>query len=164
MDDYEPVLSFGEEVAAHLTDDGSFVVEAGVPGWLYRLERNQHVDAEAIGVDQVRLDVAHFDPVTQRLEESHVRLTRGGVRLYPIVTRYSWSSELDLMARIAGLRPKERWDGWQREPFTSTGNCVSGAASFRQHVISRPLVLRWMRRSFAAAFVALGAKLALAER
>jgi len=114
-----------ENVADHLTDDGSFVVEAGVPGWLYRLERNQHVDAEAIGVEEVRLDVARHDPVTQRLDESHVHLTRDGVRLYPIVTRYAWPSELDLMARIAGLRLKERWDGWQREPFTSTRNCVS---------------------------------------
>jgi len=114
-----------ENVAGHLTDDGSFVVEAGVPGWLYRLERNQHVDAEAIGVEEVRLDVARHDPVTQRLDESHVHLARDGVRLYPIVTRYAWPSELDLMARIAGLRLKERWDGWQREPFTSTGNCVS---------------------------------------
>jgi len=114
-----------ENVAGHLTDDGSFVVEAGVPGWLYRLERNQHVDAEAIGVEEVRLDVARHDPVTQRLDESHVHLTRDGVRLYPIVTRYAWPSELDLMARIAGLRLKERWDGWQREPFTSTRNCVS---------------------------------------
>ena len=38
------------------------------------------------------------------------------------------------------------------------------AASVREHVISRPQVLTWMRRTFAAAFVALGAKLALAER
>jgi threonine/homoserine/homoserine lactone efflux protein len=38
------------------------------------------------------------------------------------------------------------------------------AASIRDHVISRPAVLTWMRRTFAAAFVALGAKLALADR
>ncbi|OWJ68075.1 LysE family translocator [Inquilinus limosus] len=38
------------------------------------------------------------------------------------------------------------------------------AAAMRDHVISRPRVMTWMRRSFAAAFVALGAKLALAER
>jgi threonine/homoserine/homoserine lactone efflux protein len=38
------------------------------------------------------------------------------------------------------------------------------AASIRDHVISRPRVLTWMRRSFAAAFVALGAKLAAADR
>lgn len=114
-----------ENVAAHLTDDGSFVVEAGVPNFLHRLRNHQYVDAEAIGVHEVRLDVARHDPVTQRLDESHVSLSREGVRLNPIVTRYSWPSELDLMARIAGLRLKERWDGWNREPFTSTSNVVS---------------------------------------
>lgn len=38
------------------------------------------------------------------------------------------------------------------------------AATMRRHVISRPLVISWMRRTFAAAFLAMGAKLALAER
>ena len=114
-----------ENVAAHLTDDGLFVVEAGVPNDFYRLRNNQHVDAEAIGVDEVRLDVAQHDPVAQMLEESHVTLSRDGIRLNPIVQRYAWPSELDLMARIAGLRLQERWDGWRRQPFTSTRNCVS---------------------------------------
>ncbi len=109
-----------ERVAAHLTDGGSFVVEAFVPTFLTRLRDDQYVDAEAIGVDEVRLDVGRHDPVTQRLDESHVHLSRQGVRLYPIVTRYAWPSELDLMARIAGLRLKDRWAGWKREPFTST--------------------------------------------
>src|SRR5215207_1939777 len=115
-----------ENVAAHLTDDGSFVIEAGSPAFLYRLRNDQYVDAEAIGVDEVRLDVARHDPVKQLLEESHVSLSSEGVRLNPIVTRYAWPSELDLMARIAGLRLKERWGGWNREPFTSTSStCVS---------------------------------------
>ena len=52
--------------------------------------------------------------MTQRLYESHVSLTAAGVRLNPIVTRYAWPSELDLMARIAGLRLRERWGGWDR--------------------------------------------------
>src|SRR5437867_9649418 len=65
-----------ENVAVHLTDDGSFVVEAGVPNFLYRLRNYQYVDAEAIGVDKVRLDVARHDPVTQQLDESHVTLSR----------------------------------------------------------------------------------------
>jgi hypothetical protein len=109
-----------ENVAAHLTDDGSFVVEAFVPALLTRLRDDQYVDAEAIGVDEVRLDVGRHDPVTQRLYESHVSLTAEGVRLNPIVTRYAWPSELDLMARIAGLRLRDRWAGWHREPFTAS--------------------------------------------
>ncbi len=115
-----------ENVAAHLTDDGSFVVEAFLPAFLYRLRDHQYVDAEAIEVGEVRLDVARHDPVTQRLYESHVSLSREGVRLNPIVTRYAWPSELDLMARIAGLRLKERWADWNRRPFASTStNLVS---------------------------------------
>jgi hypothetical protein len=44
--------------------------------------------------------------------------------LNPIVTRYAWPSELDLMARIAGLRLKGRWGGWDRSPLTPTGRNV----------------------------------------
>lgn len=113
-------------VAAHLADDGFFVVEAFVPAFLYRLRNDQHVDAESIQVDEVRLDVLRHDMAAQMLEESHVSLSSSGIRLNPVVQRYAWPNELDLMARIAGLRLKERWGGWSREPFTRTStNCVS---------------------------------------
>jgi SAM-dependent methyltransferase len=107
-------------VAAHLTDDGAFVVEAYVPSFLYRLRGDQHVDAEAILFDQVRLDVLRHDAATQTIEESHVTLSAAGVRLDPVVQRYAWPSELDLMAHMAGLRLKQRWAGWNREPYSST--------------------------------------------
>ncbi len=113
-------------VADHLTDDGCFVVEAFVPAFLHRLHNNQYVDAEAIGVDEVRLDVLRHDMARQMIEESHVSLSSAGIRLNPVVQRYAWPSELDLMARIAGLRLKQRWAGWRQERFTSTSsNCVS---------------------------------------
>lgn len=109
-----------ENVARHLTPDGVFVVEALVPAFLFRLRDDQYVDAERIATDEVRLDVGRHDPVAQRLDESHVVLTSQGLQLLPIVTRYAWPSELDLMARIAGLRLLDRWGGWEREPFTAT--------------------------------------------
>jgi SAM-dependent methyltransferase len=109
-----------QNVAAHLTDDGSFVIEAFVPSHLHRLRDHQYVIAEGISIDEVRLDVARHDATTQRLEKNHVSLTTAGTRLMPIILRYAWPSELDLMARIAGLRLKERWAGWNREPFTSS--------------------------------------------
>ena len=59
-----------ENVAAHLTDDGSFVVEAYVPAFLYRLRNDQYVDAEAIQVDEVRLDVLRHDMATQMIERA----------------------------------------------------------------------------------------------
>ena len=109
-----------ENVAAHLTEDGVFVVEAITPTFLMRLRDDQYVDAEAIGVHEVWLDVGRHDPVRQILEESHVSLSARGVRVFPIVCRYAWPSELDLMARIAGLRLVDRWAGWKGEEFTST--------------------------------------------
>ena len=106
-----------ENVAAHLAEDGAFVIEARVPAHIHALPENQYVHAEEVGVDEVWLDVAKYDPVTQRLEETHVRLGACGVGLFPIVTRYCYPSELDLMARIAGLRLRERCGSWNREPF-----------------------------------------------
>lgn len=108
-----------ENVAAHLAPGGVFVIEAGSPDWLYGLRQHQYVDAEAIGTEYVRLDVARHDPVKQILEESHVTLSAAGIRLNPIVTRYAWPSELDLMARIAGLRLRARWGGWSGEPYAA---------------------------------------------
>jgi SAM-dependent methyltransferase len=105
-------------VAAHLDDGGTFVVEAFTPGYLHRLRDGQYVDAEQVGRDVVRLDVGRHDPVAQTLDESHVELTAAGIRVAPIVCRYAWPSELDLMARLAGLRLRERWGGWAGEPFT----------------------------------------------
>ena len=106
-----------ENVAAHLSADGVFVVEAFVPAYLHRMRDDQYVDAERIEVDEVWLDVGRHDPVAQILDESHVALSREGVRVFPIVARYAWPSELDLMARLAGLRLHERWGGWEDEPF-----------------------------------------------
>jgi SAM-dependent methyltransferase len=108
-----------ENVAGQLSGDGVFVVETYVPSYLYRLRNDQHVDAEQIRVDEVRLDVGRHDPVKQQLDESHVILSPEGIRLMPVVQRYSWPSEMDLMARLAGLRLKERWGSWKREPFTA---------------------------------------------
>ncbi len=111
-----------ENVARHLTDDGCFVVETYVPTFLYRLRNDQYVDAEAIQVDEVRLDLLRHDMVQQRIEESHVTLSAAGVHLNPVVQRYAWPAELDLMARIAGLRLQQRWGGWNREPFTAASS------------------------------------------
>ena len=74
----------------------------------------------------VRLDRLlrlHSDHLTV---EALAWLETEGVRLYPIVQRYVWPSEMDLMARIAGLRLLERWAGWDRRPVTaSSTNLVS---------------------------------------
>ena len=113
-----------ENAARHLGAGGAFVVEAGMPGaWL---RGGQFVDAEYVGNDAVVLDVNRYDPVTQILEENHVRLSKDGIRMGPICQRIAFPSELDLMARIAGLRLLSRTGGWSREPYTAdSGRHVS---------------------------------------
>jgi len=105
-----------ESLASHLSDDGLFVVETFVPSYLTRLRDDQYVDAEKVSVERVVFDVRRHHPVAQRLDESHVALSPKGLRFWPIVTRYAWPSELDVMARIAGLRLKDRWGGWTESP------------------------------------------------
>jgi SAM-dependent methyltransferase len=106
-------------VAEHLTEEGVFVVEAFVPD-LTRFTHDQTVHAIEVGLDQLQLTASRHDAAAQRVDSSHVFLTNGGVRLYPVAIRYAWPSELDLMARLAGLRLLERWAGWRREPFDGT--------------------------------------------
>lgn len=48
-----------------------------------------------------------------------MRLTEQGTRLFPVKVRYAWPSELDLMARLRGLRRKHRWADWQRAAFSA---------------------------------------------
>jgi Methyltransferase domain len=107
-----------QNVAAHLEDDGAFVIESMVPDFLWRLEEQQYLHAEMIGVDQVRLDLLRHDPVNQMLDENHVSLTEGGIRFNPVMQRYAWPAEMDLMARMAGLSLRERWLGWERQRWT----------------------------------------------
>lgn len=106
-------------VAAHLADDGAFLVEAFVPDPT-RFTRNQNVSAGRVEADLVSLDISSHDPVNQFVQSQHVFLTESGVRLYPVQVRYSWPSELDLMAQLAGMRLRERWSDWDASPFTAT--------------------------------------------
>jgi SAM-dependent methyltransferase len=108
-----------ENAARHLTDDGVFVLECRVPSSPSR-PGHQFVDAEHVGVDHVVLDVCRYDPVTQILDENHVRISADGLVFSPIRMRLAHPPEFDLMARIAGLRLRERWGGWNREPYTAS--------------------------------------------
>ena len=73
-----------ENVARHLTDDGVFVMEMGLPSVLIGMRNDQYVEAEAIGVDEVRLDLLRVDPSTQILEENHVTISETGIRFNPV--------------------------------------------------------------------------------
>jgi SAM-dependent methyltransferase len=102
--------------AAHLEPGGCFVIETGVPG-IQRLapgETRRVFDAGPThwGVDE-------YDIANQGLVSHHFTLVDARFELRSIPFRYTWPAELDLMAELAGMRLRERWSGWQREPFTS---------------------------------------------
>jgi SAM-dependent methyltransferase len=112
-------------VAERLADDGVFVIEAFVPD-LGRFDHGQRVGATDVRTDAVYLEASLHDPVAQRVRSQQLVITEAGIRMYPVEVRYAWPSELDLMARLAGLRLRERFGGWSREPFTaSSGRHVS---------------------------------------
>jgi SAM-dependent methyltransferase len=105
-----------ENVGRHLTDDGIFVVEAFVPD-LSRYQRNQSVSVIKVDTDSVQLDFNRHDPVKQVLDVQVATFGTQGTIMRPIRLRYAFPSELDLMARLAGLQLRERWGGWSREEF-----------------------------------------------
>jgi len=113
------------EVASRLAPGGAFVLSAFVPD-PSRFDRGQRVDATLVETDRVLLEAARHDPVAQTVTATHIVLAEGGTRIYPVKLRYAWPSELDVMARLAGLRLRDRFGGWEREPFTAeSGGHVS---------------------------------------
>jgi SAM-dependent methyltransferase len=108
-----------ENAARHLSDDGVFVLECRVPAAPAR-PGHQFVDAEYVAAEEVTLDICRYDPITQVLDENHVRITAGGVSFGAISVRLAHPPEFDLMARIAGLRLRARSGGWHGEPFTAS--------------------------------------------
>ena len=104
-----------ENAAAHLRSGGCFVIEARVPE-LQRLPLGQTVLPWRADPEGISYYV--YDVVTQRLSGRHYLLEDGRIQPSPIEMRYAWPAELDLMARIAGLRLEHRWGGWSGEPFT----------------------------------------------
>jgi hypothetical protein len=115
----EDQLGCFRNVAAHLSDDGAFVIEAFVPD-LRRFDKNQRFSVEAIDSDQVRIEASEHDPVHQQVESRHIVISEQGVKFYPLKIRYAWPADLDLMAQLAGLKLRDRWGGWRREPFTAS--------------------------------------------
>jgi SAM-dependent methyltransferase len=111
----EQVACF-QNAAAHLSSGGHFVIELGVPD-LQRIAPGQ--DVYVYAVDARTMSFAVYDVVTQRLTSNHFVVDDGRVSSFPVEGRYAWPSELDLMARLAGVRLRERWGGWNREAFTS---------------------------------------------
>jgi SAM-dependent methyltransferase len=110
----EQVACF-RNVAAHLEPGGRFVIEVGLPE-LRRLPPGEtmHVFDASDG----HWGIDEYDLVNQGLVSHHFSVVDGAIERVSMPFRYVWPSELDLMAELAGMRLRERWSGWKREPFT----------------------------------------------
>ena len=103
-------------VAAQLEPGGRFVIEVLIPA-LQRLPPGETV--RAFMVSPTRLGLDEYDIATQICVSHHYWAGDGELEVFSAPYRYVWPSELDLMARLAGMALRERWGGWQREPYTS---------------------------------------------
>jgi SAM-dependent methyltransferase len=106
-------------VAERLSPNGAFLLEGFVPD-LSRFDQGQTVRALRVDLESVDIETSRHDPATQTVTSQHVFVSEEGIRLQPVHLRYAWPSELDLMARLAGLGLRERWGGWDRSPFDAT--------------------------------------------
>lgn len=111
----QQVACFGN-VAAHLEPGGCFVIEVYVPE-LQRLPPGETI--RAFTVTPTHLGFEEYDVATQIAYSHHYWMVDGQLETFSAPFRYVWPSELDLMARLAGLTLRERWSSWEREPFTS---------------------------------------------
>jgi SAM-dependent methyltransferase len=111
----EQVACF-QNAAAHLEPGGCFVIEVGVPQ-LQRLPPGETVRAFALSPTHLGFD--EYDVASQGLISHHYLVEDGKLDASSLPLRYVWPAELDLMARLAGMTLRERWGGWNREPFTS---------------------------------------------
>ena len=103
-------------VAAHLEPGGCFVIEVGVPE-LQRLPPGE--TARVFDVSERRWGIDEYDVAEQGLISHHFEIVDGSVERVSMPFRYTWPAELDLMAQLAGMTLRDRWSGWEREPFTS---------------------------------------------
>jgi hypothetical protein len=112
-------------VARALEPGGMFVIECFVPD-VARFDRDQRVQARSVTGDSAVIEVSRHDKVQQRVTTQMITLDDQGMQLRPVVIRYSWPAELDLMAVGAGLRLAERHADWDRRPFGSdSGSHIS---------------------------------------
>jgi len=111
----EQVACF-RNAAAHLEPGGCFVIEVFVPA-LRRVPPGERVRAFDVGRTHLGFD-EYKDFAGQILCSHHYWIEDGELRTFSAPYRYVWPSELDLMARLAGMTLRERWAGWNREPFT----------------------------------------------
>ena len=121
LDSQERQVELFRNVAEHLEPGALFVTDAFVAD-LGRFDRtNSRMGVSSISSNEEHAyELSVHDPVTQTIVSHHVRRQADGSSLVlPVTVRYAWPSEMDLMARLAGLELDQRWGWYDRRPFTA---------------------------------------------
>lgn len=117
LTDQEAQISCIHDSAKSLSPDGFLVIEAFVP------QAEMFNPARSLKLRRFRENSLDFsamivDAAEQRIEYREVSMSEGKTKVLPVEQRYIWPAELDLMARIAGLRLAYRFSSFARGPFT----------------------------------------------
>lgn len=102
--------------ARHLRPGGCFVAEVFVPQ-IRKIPFGETV--APFEVTEKHIGIDKYDLLDQTVVSFHYSFGEGTARTFQSAHRYAWPAEFDLMAELAGMRLRERWEDWDRSPFTA---------------------------------------------
>lgn len=103
--------------AQHLAADGTLVIETNLPDLARSDNSGRTLNTGGVERNRVFIEAAMHDPATQRIRTQTIILSERGIQMFPLMMRYFWPSELDLMAKLAGLRLVRRYGDWDKSPY-----------------------------------------------
>ncbi|HEX6304623.1 MAG TPA: hypothetical protein VFZ76_10570 [Anaerolineales bacterium] len=114
----EAQIACFENVARRMRPQGVFVLEVFVPD-MSRFNDHQTFRTTSLDENRIQLEASQHDLLNQQVTSQHIVIAGEEIRFYPVKLRYVWPSELDLMARLAGMALRHRWGDWDRSDFTA---------------------------------------------
>lgn len=116
LPDQDTQIRCFRNVSERLAPGGTFLIEAFVPDFSEYVH-DQRVRTMLLDMDTVWIEAATHDREKQKIEAQRLRFTRDGTVMIPLPLRYAYPPELDLMARLAGLKLENRWADWKKGLF-----------------------------------------------
>lgn len=127
----EAQIACFENVARRLRPQGVFVLEVFVPD-MSRFNDHQTFRTTSLDENRIQLEASQHDLLNQQVTSQHIVIAGEEIRFYPVKLRYVWPSELNLMARLAGMQLRHRWGEWDRSDFAAeSGKHISVYAHIR---------------------------------
>lgn len=114
------IACFGNALR-HLAPGGCFVLETYVlrPE---QLSGGWSIVPRTVAHEHVELQLSRYDAVAHRMERTLVHVQTGGTRFVTVTDNYAWPGELDLMAKVAGLKLRSRHGDWSDGPFDASSH------------------------------------------